>query len=90
MPMPTRPGAGGVKLSHSEAAGAMVSVAGSKVTLAIGGTQRIGEEGVLDVRHSELEVLLLVLEAERVIRRSASSSVPCSSSRAMPASTCSR
>ena len=42
----------------------MLSLGGGRRRLEIGGVERVGEEGVLDVGGDEFLVLLLVLEAE--------------------------
>ncbi len=75
--MPGRAEEPGVKLIQLSG-GAMVVRGGGKLILwgwseAVGGVKRIGEEGVLDVGGSQLEVLLLVLEAEDDARCDSSS-----------------
>ena len=68
----------------------MASARASGVRARVGGVERVGEEGVLDVGGDEFEVLLLVLEAESdaaegfVFGRSARAGGRCA------ASTCSR
>ena len=67
MPISTMPGRAevpGVKLSQSSGGAMLSDGARAGRCGQVGGVERVGEEGVLDVGGGELEVLLLVLEAE--------------------------